>query len=401
MKKIVNKLVLVLVMLLLFVGLQRLVTPKYMEGILEGSFIKEYYKETTKNEVIFIGDCELYENFSPIRLWEDYGITSFIRGSAQQLIWQSYYLLEDTLRYETPKVVVFNVLSMKYNEPQREEYNRMSIDGMKWSMAKVNNMKASMTEEEQFLDYVFPLLRYHSRITSLTKSDFTYLFNPKKITHNGYYMRVDVAAPEEEYGDTPPDSYEFGENAWVYLNKLTALCKEKGIKLVLVKAPSLSPVWYDEYEEQIDAYAKENDLLYINYLELVEEVSLDYTTDTYDEGLHMNLSGAEKLSIHLGKFLQETYGLTDNRNDDKLSQVWNEKVEFYRAMEQAQYDELEEYGYLVSFGGENPFEEEEYEEEDEFEEDELEEESELEEEDDLEEEDELVEEDELEEDAND
>ena len=380
MKKIISKLVLILVVLLLFVGFQRLVTPKYMDGILEGSFIKEYYEETTNNDVVFIGDCELYENFSPIRLWEDYGITSFIRGSAQQLIWQSYYLLEDTIRYEKPKVVVFNVLSMKYNEPQREEYNRMSIDGMKWSMAKVNNIKASMTEGEQFLDYVFPLLRYHSRITSLTKSDFTYLFNSRKITHNGYYMRVDVAAPEDDYGDTPPESYEFGDNAWLYLNKLTALCKEEGIELLLVKAPSLSPIWYDEYEEQIDAYAKDNDLQYINYLELVEELSIDYTTDTYDEGLHMNLSGAEKLSMHLGKVLQESYGLPDHRNDEKLSKVWNEKVEFYNAMEQAQYDELEEYGYLVSFGGENPFEDEEYDDESEFEEeDEFEEDAELEE----------------------
>ena len=47
---------------------------------------------------------------------EKYGITSYIRGSAQQLTWQSYYLLEDALKHETPKVVVFNVLALKYNE---------------------------------------------------------------------------------------------------------------------------------------------------------------------------------------------------------------------------------------------------------------------------------------------
>ena len=51
---------------------------------------------------------------------EKYGITSYIRGSAQQLVWQSYYLLEETLKYEKPKVVVFNVLAMKYNEPKRK-----------------------------------------------------------------------------------------------------------------------------------------------------------------------------------------------------------------------------------------------------------------------------------------
>lgn len=31
--------------------------------------------------MIFIGDCELYENISPVTLWEEYGINSYIRGT--------------------------------------------------------------------------------------------------------------------------------------------------------------------------------------------------------------------------------------------------------------------------------------------------------------------------------
>lgn len=161
--------------------LQRLLMPKYMGQIVEGALIAEYYEETTKHDVIFIGDCEVYENISPITLWEEYGITSYIRGSAQQLIWQSYYLLEETLKIEKPKVVVFNVLAMQYNEPQKEAYNRMTIDGMRWSEAKVKNIQASMMEDEKFLDYVFPLLRYHSRWQELNKEDFIYLFDKKKV----------------------------------------------------------------------------------------------------------------------------------------------------------------------------------------------------------------------------
>ena len=80
------------------IAVQKLVVPKYMDNVLEGAFTQEYYKETTDHDVIFVGDCEVYENFSPVELWNDYGITSYIRGNAQQLIWQSYYMLEDTLR---------------------------------------------------------------------------------------------------------------------------------------------------------------------------------------------------------------------------------------------------------------------------------------------------------------
>ena len=132
--------------------LQRLLMPKYAADVVEGALIAEYYEEEKDHDVIFIGDCEVYENFSPVVLWRDYGINSYIRGSAQQLIWQSYYLLEDTLRYEKPQAVIFNVLAMQYNEPQREAYNRMTLEGMRWSRSKSDAIRASMTQEEHFLD---------------------------------------------------------------------------------------------------------------------------------------------------------------------------------------------------------------------------------------------------------
>ena len=332
--------------------LQRLVVPKHNKGIVEGAFGAEYDEETTDHDVIFIGDCEVYENFSPITLWQEYGITSYIRGGAQQLVWQSYYQLEDTLRYETPEIVVFNVLSLKYNEPQSESYNRMNIDSMRWSSSKYNAIKASMTEDESMIEYMFPLLRYHSRILDLTADDFKYMFSSEKVTHNGYYMRVDVK-PE---GDFPePDilaDYTFGENAMSYLDKMTELCKENGIELILIKAPIKWPYWYPEWDEQMVEYAEENDLVYINMIELADEIGLDYSTDTYDAGLHLNLSGAEKLSKYFGEYLVENYDLEDHRNDEELCKVYQEKIEFYNDMKEQQYYELETYGKLISFGAE-------------------------------------------------
>ena len=182
--------------------------------------VEEYYQETTDHEVLFVGDCEVYENFSPITLYEDYGITSYIRGSAQQLTWQSYYLLEDALRYETPKVVVFNVLAMKYNEPQSEAYNRMSIDGMKMSSSKIGAIQASMTEEEHMLDYIFPILRYHSRWSDLSAEDVKYMFHKDKVSHNGYYMRVDVRPVDGFPEPEKLSDYTLGDKAMEYLDKM-------------------------------------------------------------------------------------------------------------------------------------------------------------------------------------
>lgn len=309
--------------------LQKLLMPKYVSDVVEGGLIAEYYEEEKDHDVVFIGDCEVYENFSPKVLWEDYGINSYIRGSAQQLIWQSYYLLEDTLRYEKPDVVIFNVLAMQYDRPQREAYNRMTLEGMKWSLSKVRSITASMTEDESFSDYVFPILRYHSRWSEIGAEDFAYMFRREKVSHNGYYMRVDVKPAENVPEGKILADYRFGENAYDYLDRMTKLCAENDIQLILVKAPSLYPYWYDEWEEQMEEYAEKNELLYINFLELMQETGLDFSQDTYDGGLHLNLSGAEKITAYLGQILREEAGLQDRRGEQALAESWQEKIALY------------------------------------------------------------------------
>ncbi len=316
----------VVIILLVLWFLQRLLMPKYMSGVVEGAMVSEYYDEKKDHDVVFIGDCELYENISPMILWEKYGINSYIRGTAQQLIWQSYYLMEETFSYEKPDVVVFNVLSLKYDKPQKETYNRMTLDYMKWSRSKVGSIQASMTEEESFVDYVFPLLRYHSRWSELNSDDFKYFWHRDPVTFNGYYMRVDVLPAENVPEGKVLADYSFGENAWKYLDRMVELCEKNGVELVLVKAPSLVPYWYDEWEVQVEEYAAEHDLKYYNFLEVTDEIGLDYATDTYDAGLHL-----KKMADYFGRILTEECGLTSRRGEEALEADWIKKRQAYDA----------------------------------------------------------------------
>ena len=351
-----KKIIIIIVSLCLIVStfflLQKLLMPKYISEVPEGSLIGEYYNEEVyDHNVVFVGDCEVYENFSPVTLWEKYGIKSYIRGSAQQLIWQSYYLMEETLKYEKPDVMVFNVLSLKYGEPQNEAYNRLNLDGMKWSSSKWNAIQASMTEEESIIDYVFPLLRYHQRWSELTSEDFQYMFTQKpKLSHNGFLMRVDELPVDKIPEEKPLADYQFSDIGYEYLDKMVQLCKDNDVQLVLIKAPSLYPAWYDEWDQQMIDYAKKNDVDYINFLEHIDDIGLDFNHDTYDAGLHLNLSGAEKLSTYFGQYLKDHYDIKDSRQDEESSSRWNKKVQFYNDMKEDQYRELKEYGYLKSYG---------------------------------------------------
>ena len=319
--------------------LQALVMPKYMLENQEGALIGEYYANAGGNDVIFIGDCEVYETFSPVTLWQEYGITSYIRGSPQQTIWQSYYLMEETFRYEVPRVVVFNVLSMKYdtvestgNQTRREAYNRMTLDGMRWSGSKYRSILASMTREERqwdaLISYLFPLLRYHDRWSELAWEDFRYLFHREAVSDNGYLMQTGVKPLTDAHVSAPLADYTLGDTSWAYLEKMRLLCEEMGTQLVLIKAPVLYPVWWWEWDEQVERYARDHGLLYINMLTYAEEIGINWNTDTYDTGLHLNVWGAEKASVWLGRVLTEQCRIPDRR-EEPVREVWQEKTERY------------------------------------------------------------------------
>ncbi|WP_249030460.1 hypothetical protein [Tannockella kyphosi] len=324
----------IIILLLILYLLQLLLIPKYMTSLIEGAFIEEYYYnqegyDEKDHDVIFIGDCEVYSNFIPAVLYEEYGINSYVRGSAQQLIWQSYYILEDTLNYEVPDVVVFNVSTIRYDEPQKEEYNRMTLDGMNWSISKINSITTSMLESESLLDYVFPILRYHSRWSELTFEDFEYMFSSDLVSYNGYYLRVDTQPYTSVPNGSVLETYDISENVLEYLDKITNLCDENDIELILIKAPSLYPYWYDEWDEQITNYALNNDITYINFLDYTNEIGLDYNTDTYDGGSHLNLYGATKLTSYFGEILSTQFELEDRSDEEVLSSLWEIKLERY------------------------------------------------------------------------
>lgn len=329
MKRNFRLLLIVIIFVILFIFLNILVKPKYKTSLIEGSLISDYYKSNFDHEVIVLGDCEVYANFSPMEMYKKEGIKAYVRGSSQQMLWQSYYILKETLKYEKPKLVVFSVGALRNGEDKiNEAYNRLAIDNMKWSKEKVDIIKSSMTDEESFISYVLPILRYHDRISTLTKEDFNYILKNNTVSYNGFIINKEVKPLENLPIKRKLPSYDFDKRNLEYLDKIVKLCKDNGIKVLLVKAPSLYPYWYDEYEEFISNYAKDKKIDYLNLLNLTDEIGIDFSTDTYDGGLHLNLNGAIKNSNYFASYLKEHYELTDYKNDpayDKLLEIYEKQ----------------------------------------------------------------------------
>ena len=335
-KRIVPAAVSLVLLLAALILAQAVLTPSRYDNR-EGHLLCGYYDTADAHDVIFVGDCEIYEGVVPAVLYEQYGITSYVRGSSQQTVWQSYYILEETLKREPDvKVVVFNVLAVKYGKTPKEEISRMALEDMRWSTSKWHAVRASLTEEESLVSYFAPILRYHGRWSELTAEDLKRaFFKHEDITHQGYLMQTDIV-PVDPTDTRKPDTLidtRLPDESMAYLEKMQALCEQYGAQLVLIKSPtnSVKYYWYDEWDKQIADFAAKRNLAYYNFIGMDRELGLDWSQDTYDAGLHLNVYGAEKFTIYLGALLQREHDVQDHRGDAALDALWEQRIQKYKA----------------------------------------------------------------------
>ena len=99
-----------------------------------------------------------------------------------------------------------------------------------------------------------------------------------------------------------------------YMDKIIRLCQENGAKLVLYSGPS--PVNYNtrKHNGLVD-FAKEKGLKYLDLNMELEELGINWETDTSDKGDHLNLSGADKVTRYLGDYLSNAYDFPDRRQE--------------------------------------------------------------------------------------
>lgn len=100
-------------------------------------------------------------------------------------------------------------------------------------------------------------------------------------------------------------------------------CKKDGIRLALYSVPNFKS-WSNGRHQIIAALAQEMD---IPYLDLnVQELDINWETDSLDHGDHLNYLGAQKVTAYLGRWLWNTDLFTDKRADPAYAH-WNQQYE--------------------------------------------------------------------------
>ena len=343
-KKLASALIFLVIFCMIFLSVEELLKPKWGNGTggaRETLNANGFYDEPENSmEVMFFGSSHCFFSVSPMKMWENHGFTSYVRGSANQSIFLTYYTLMETLKYQTPQVVVIEVgqIYTPFDPVKDEWIARRGLDYLKLSDVKAEAILDLELEGSQqtYMGYFFPLLRYHSRWKELGFYDFDYYNWEAHNYSKGQYTGVsifphqfpdDFMEPNGEVCDIPAENEE-------YMNRIAALCQENDINLVLLKAPMDG--WSYTKNANVQALADRYGALYLDYnlAENREAINFDPATDFHYNQWHLRVTGADKMTTHMGAILDEMFDLPDHRGDAAYA-IWDEDLEEYNELKRA------------------------------------------------------------------
>lgn len=308
--KIMKPLSFALTFVLIITSLGYLFVPKYANDIDSNLATEKVSKgifNEEKNTVDFlvIGDSESYTTVSPMEIFNKYGYAGFVSGVPGMRIQDIYYNLEDIYKVQQPKVVLLECNAVfRYHS---------------------GDMKQMQLTAEGWLKRAFPIFENHNRwknmIQNAVSDEKCYVDRKDPLKGFDYRTRVKPYKGKQWMHNTKESKTMHKINK-TYLEKITNLCKEKGSQLVLYNAPAPKN-WTYEKHNAMEKYAEKNGLTYIDMNLKVDEIGIDWSKDSWDNGDHLNFSGCKKTTAYIGDWLNSNCSLEDRRGDN-LYDSWND-----------------------------------------------------------------------------
>ena len=255
-------------------------------------------------DLMVIGNSEAYATIVPMELWNDYGYTSYICASPEQPLPLTIRLVVEALKHQKPKMIILEASSMHLTSDLSDA-------------------------SDQVLNHFLKVFQYHDRWKNLSKEDFT--SKPEYTNINimkGYEYSNEVVGLDVNTIEKTSESAAIPRVNQIYIRLINYICKKNDIKFTIVRAPS-SLYWSEEVYQNIKTFCDNNGMDYVDLNVGENKVTIDWTKETRDAGVHLNHVGAVKATKQLGKYLHST-NLLENHKEDEKFKVWNEQYSEYK-----------------------------------------------------------------------
>ena len=306
--------------------------------------IKEFYQQKKDTvDVLFFGSSHSYRSIMPMELWKDAGISAMNLGTSSQPFVATYYLMKDSLRRQSPKVVVLELYGSQYEEDYGAgniSLFQSAVNFIPLNLTKLelwwNQIRKDFSWKEQ-VEFLFPLTGFHMRWDVLTDTDYFYSAAYLQGGHPSEKLEKQVP------GKVVTECKDLNETTEKYLKKMIDLCEKKQVPLIVFAAPMAAE--FDRYENscaRINAaceYAEKRGVTVFRMSEVAESMDLDHTEDFYNSS-HLNLFGALKLTKWFETYLTGHYEFQDHRKDPRYHN-WEDALPRYEETVRQKRESLE------------------------------------------------------------
>lgn len=268
---------------------------------------KDFYAlEKNSLDIVFLGSSHCYRSFDPALIDAALGTESFNMGSSSQSAITSYFVFQEILRFQRPKVVVLELYWKTLHDDNQFTNASYNYEYMQNGPPK-RDLFINAFLPYDWLNYVFPSFRYRRNIGNLVKllagEDSEQLFsrNDEWYEYRGFVKSTGDFDPDEknEFENYVFSTSSIGRRNELFLSKLVTFAKNNGIQVVGVVAPlpysSLSHIV--NYEEITSFYRDlSNDLgiVVVDYNQINHSENIFKYSDFKDDD-HLNYEGVQKL----------------------------------------------------------------------------------------------------------
>lgn len=258
-------------------------------------------------DVIVVGDSLCYTGISPMRMWEEQGISAYVCGQTAQRMTESYYMLKRALENQQPKLVILETNLLFWPADTEEQINQALFE---------------------CASYYLPVFEYHNQWKHLDAEDFDEAEYENKMNNKGFYMKKDcVMYGAGEYMIETMATREVPHVERFFLEKMVQLCRREGIEFMLLSVPCPKNYRYETHNSA-ELLADKYGIAYLDMNLATEEIGIDWNADILDGAEHLNVYGAEKVSAYLADYLTENYDIPDH-HEEQAYQSWNDCFEKY------------------------------------------------------------------------
>lgn len=284
-------------------------------------------------DLIFFGNSHSHNTYNTLVFNDSLKIDSVNMGLAGISIEQVYYMLRETVKSQSPAVVVIDTFVFyPYTvDRYKTEVIHRAFDTMHLSINKIQGINFNVPKGAR-KEYYYPMISYHNRWMEedIGNEIIKHIFNRDQLSYYfGFIYYSNLFTPVynspivggNQYTDEvimpPIEKIEV-------LDKIVALCEKEQIQLMLVTAPFEEQAGMDSlnlqtYTNWLKPYAKEHQFELIDMKMITENINL-YQHELRNEG-HLNIFGSVKVSNFLVEYIRSKFptvfeGRTYDYEDD-------------------------------------------------------------------------------------